>query len=465
MSAAGESRYYESFAGDLNVWRLRILKRIYWFCLVLGFPLVAHQVVRPIPETPAAVAIYCVVLAGAFIKPLGYRIRVGILLSGFVLTALISLEGYGMGGAVRIYLVAFVGMTGLLLGFRAGFWALILSIVIILVNGYLIVSGYNEIPERFREQSDEWASWTSFTLSFVLIAGLLLYSSHYLFKSLGQLTADLRQNLEKVEEERQEKEALQRQLFASQKLEAVGQLAGGIAHDFNNLLSAVNGYTELMQQSDGKPEEFTDYLAELESTVDRGAALTKQLLAFGRKQPLTLKDFDANGAIADVGTMLSPLLPPGIDLNSYLEAYLPAVYGDRGQFEQVLTNLIINARDAIGKNGTICVQTAIHTGKGIEDVPDAGDYVMIRVEDTGDGIPEDLRERIFEPFFSTKDDKGTGLGLAVVYGIVKQHDGHVMVESEMGEGTTFTLFWPAAGQLEEVEELEPGGRSVSTAPE
>lgn len=231
-----------------------------------------------------------------------------------------------------------------------------------------------------------------------------------------------------------------------QKLEAIGQLAGGVAHDFNNLMVAIMGNIDLAR---GEPEEGEReaFLGEALGACQRAANLTKQLLAFGRRSQIMETPLDLNELLRDTVKLLRRLIPETIALDLIEAHRLPAVLGDRGQLEQVVVNLCINARDAMAKGGKLFLETeqVVINGNYRETHPWArpGRYVLLTVTDTGDGIPPEEQEKIFEPFHTTKEG-GTGLGLATVFGTVKQHGGFIHVYSEVGRGTTFKVYLPVA---------------------
>ena len=253
---------------------------------------------------------------------------------------------------------------------------------------------------------------------------------------------------------------LERQLRQAQKMKAVGTLAGGVAHDFNNLLTAIRGCTDLAIRMLDQAHPAYVELQEVLSSANRASDLTRQLLAFSRNQPLEFKNILLNRLIEDILKMLHRLIGEDIGIRTHLADDLWIVRADRGSIEEVVMNLAINARDAMPKGG----QIEIHTANVVIDEahcaehPEArcGSHVCLSVSDTGEGMSPNTLARIFEPFFSTKvTGKGTGLGLAVVYGIIKQHNGWVHVESEPAQGSTFKIYIQrSSGEIETARESE-----------
>lgn len=244
-----------------------------------------------------------------------------------------------------------------------------------------------------------------------------------------------------------ERRHLEQQLLLSQRLEAVGKLSGGIAHDFNNILGVIIGYSEALQQKMGADDPMREAIDEIEKAGQRAAALTQQLLAFSRKQVLEPKVLDLNSIVADVEKMLRRLIGEDVGLEIISSPTLGRVKADRGQIEQVILNLAVNARDAMPRGG----QLKIETMNADLDEDDArrkryvvpGHYVMLQVSDTGMGMTAEVQAHIFEPFYTTKEQgKGTGLGLATVYGVIKQSGGYIWLESEIGKGSKFQVYLP-----------------------
>jgi two-component system, cell cycle sensor histidine kinase and response regulator CckA len=272
--------------------------------------------------------------------------------------------------------------------------------------------------------------------------------------------------LELIAEDITERRVLENQFRQAQKMEAVGRLAGGVAHDFNNLLMVISGYAEVLLERTRKADQLYPKIEAIHQATDRATTLTRQLLAFSRKQLLELKVVDLNIIIENIERLLRPLIGENIELQTRLAADLGRTRADAGQIEQVLMNLVVNSKDAMPSGGKITIQTA-NARMNNEDVRreysyiQPGQYVVLSVTDTGEGMDKEIQSRIFEPFFTTKEKgKGTGLGLSTVYGIIKQSRGYVLVESEPGLGTTFRIYLP---RVEDA--LEPAGPAGVSRPQ
>ncbi|HSE06782.1 MAG TPA: response regulator, partial [Methylomirabilota bacterium] len=258
-----------------------------------------------------------------------------------------------------------------------------------------------------------------------------------------------------------ERKRLEMQLRHTQKMEAMGRLAGGVAHDFNNLLTVITGRSVLLLSRLTADDPLRRSVEQIQKTADRAAALTRQLLAFSRKQVLQRKNLDLNTTVEEISAMLRRLIGEDIDLLLTLGPDAGRVNADPGQLEQVLMNLAVNARDAMPSGGTLGVETARVQLPPPLDRPDAlpaGPYAVLRVMDTGVGMDTATLARIFEPFFTTKEPgKGTGLGLSMVHGVVRQHGGEIRVRSVVGAGTTFEIYLP---QIEASPEASGTGEAT-----
>jgi len=261
--------------------------------------------------------------------------------------------------------------------------------------------------------------------------------------------------------------ALEQQLRHAQKMEAVGRLAGGIAHDFNNLLMVISGYCEFLLERIGQDPAVRGPAQEIAKAANRATDLTRQLLAFSRKQMLTPKVLDLNAIVTDNLRMLTRLIGEDVDLVMIPGSSLGMVKADPGQVEQVIMNLAVNARDAMPRGGKLTIETAnvsLDENYARLHAPAAlGDYIMLAVSDTGQGMDSETQTHIFEPFFTTKGQKGTGLGLSTVYGIVKQSGGYIWVYSEPGRGTSFKVYLPRVAATEEAISPQPSTAATEVA--
>jgi PAS domain S-box-containing protein len=263
-----------------------------------------------------------------------------------------------------------------------------------------------------------------------------------------------------------QRKLLEEQLSHAQKMEAVGRLAGGVAHDFNNMLTVISGYTRMIVDELSPSDPMREYADEIGRAADRAGAITNQLLAFSRRQVIQPRVISVNGIVGQTEKMLRRLLGEDVQLNLRLHPEAGNIKADPNQIEQAIVNLAVNARDAMPRGGRITLETGkVHldehysrTHLGVQP----GNFVMIAMTDTGTGMDSATRQRIFEPFFTTKErGKGTGLGLATVYGMVKQSNGDIWVYSEPGKGTTFKLYFPevAEGATDEATpRLDRGSR-------
>jgi two-component system, cell cycle sensor histidine kinase and response regulator CckA len=304
-----------------------------------------------------------------------------------------------------------------------------------LLEGKVVYAFENRF--RCKDGSYRWISWNSFPLP-----------------AEGLIVA--------VARDVTDRKGLEAQLIQAQKMEAVGRLAGGVAHDFNNLLTPILGYADLLLSRPVDSETEQGGLEQIKRAAERARDLTRQLLAFGRKQVLEMRVLDLNEVIASARKMLRRLVREDIEIDLQCQANPAMVRADRAQVEQILMNLLINAADAMPKGGKISIRTFTAPSgdapPAVATSPEGRDYVVLRVTDTGSGMDSETLSMVFEPFFTTKPQgQGTGLGLSMVHGIVRQHEGAITVESQPGKGTTFLVYLPRveAAKSEEPEPAAP----------
>jgi signal transduction histidine kinase/ActR/RegA family two-component response regulator len=321
------------------------------------------------------------------------------------------------------------------------------------------------VAERWSE--GDWAVRASIGTHDEL--GVLGRTFNHLTDRISDLVRDMKHEVvvsraaeQAAQHELAERKRLEDQLRQAQKMEAVGRLAGGVAHDFNNLLTVIQGNVELARAELPPENPVRPYLDDLHQAAESAASLTRQLLAFSRRQIVQPQVISLNALVTRVSKMLGRLLGEDITLDLQLATDLGGVLADPGQFEQVLLNLAVNARDAMPAGGTLTIRTEdVCFGAGDPGLPPQlrpGSHVRLLVRDTGQGMDEAVRRQIFEPFFTTKPKgRGTGLGLATVFGAVSQAGGVIQVDSEPGKGTTFSILLPRVG---EAPDASPGPRTA-----
>ncbi|RRR74642.1 MAG: PAS domain S-box protein [Candidatus Viridilinea halotolerans] len=328
------------------------------------------------------------------------------------------------------------------------------------------------LPERYHDLLTVDAAQQSLANMHILMAQRSDGSEFPIEASLARIVVEDQPLLTLILRDVTARKRLEAQYLQAQKMETVGRLAGGVAHDFNNLLTVIGGYAELVRADLPANDPLDGDVAQIQAAADRAVRLTRQLLAFARKQMISPVIIDLNQLIQDLDPLLRRLLGADLKLMFHLDPELGTVQVDPGQIEQVIVNLAVNARDAMPAGGQLTVRTTftqleeplIH---GEFDLA-AGEYVVLQVSDTGSGIPKALQAKVFEPFFTTKGpDKGTGLGLATCYGIVCQHNGAITLYSEPGLGTTVVIYLPQvlgakarAAQPSKVPPLPRGNETV-----
>jgi two-component system cell cycle sensor histidine kinase/response regulator CckA len=284
-----------------------------------------------------------------------------------------------------------------------------------------------------------------------------------LANTVAERTGDLQQANAALLRDMEERKKLEERLLQAQKMESIGVLAGGIAHDFNNILNIIQAYAFLLRADRAQDKQMEESLTVINETVQRGSALVQQLLTLARKSTTKVESVNVNGLVKGLIALMTQTFSKTIEFSSALEADLPPITADKNQIEQALLNLCVNARDAMSDRGRLSFKTQSIDGATLQGLGETldGRYVCIEVSDTGIGMDESIRKRIFEPFFTTKDmGQGTGLGLSVVYGIVKNHNGFINVDSKPESGTSFRLYFPVA-----TSEISPKEPNAEVEPE
>ncbi len=376
-----------------------------------------------------------------------------------VLTGLLVIYGVGLAALVilgpessgRVWLFSFSIVATLLLGLRAGLTSIVINSVTVLAVGYLLSHG---MLNWATGDSTHIKVWTITAVTFVFLNSVVTISLAVLVRTLEKnlvhqhyVAAKLQKANNELKENNEKREKLEAQLIQAQKMESVGRLAGGVAHDFNNMLGVILGHAELAMDELDQDQPVYNDLLQIQQAANRSADITKQLLAFARKQIVSPKVIDLNETVSEMLKMLLRLIGENIELTFLPGKRLWLTKIDPSQVDQILVNLCVNARDAIAGVGKITVETGNCTLDEEYCLAHAGfapgQYVKINVSDNGRGMDKEILPHIFEPFFTTKEvNEGTGLGLATIYGIVKQNNGFVNAYSEQGQGTTFSIYLP-----------------------
>ena len=401
-------------------------------------------------------------------KKLSLRVRANVLLSAMFLLSVAVLLRIGLGGPGTLLLVASCGLTGVLRGIRASLLAVGGSVILMGVVGYAMVAGHLTLAPDRMYTSVVASAWIVTAFVFIAASAGLVVPLQMLSVRLGESldsletrTEELEASNAKLRDEVQLRQDAEEALASARKMEAIGTLAGGIAHDFNNLLMGIQGYTSLILAHGEPTERQRDYLKSVEKLVENGATLTGQLLGFARRGKYDARPTDLRDLLE---RSMSIFGRAKRELRTHLRVVedLHPVEVDQAQIEQVLLNLFINSSQAMNDGGELFVEahnlTVDAAKAGAFELP-TGDYVQISIRDTGKGMDTDTQRRAFEPFFTTKPrGRGTGLGLASAYGIIKNHGGTIDLHSEVGKGATFTITLPATGRPLPVEEAKPTGQ-------
>ncbi|MEO8029879.1 MAG: ATP-binding protein [Gemmatimonadota bacterium] len=445
-------------SGALQQWRDRILTAVLWTLVIGGF-------VAWLPSTIMAFrgGLWGVIAAGTgsylflvvllLARRVSFRRRAGAVVVLIYLLGLFFTLQFGPFAAGLLWLFAFPILAALLFGVRPALAALILTAATLGAVGYQLSVG-----------ALSWSSSISVGL-WAVIAGSFLALDALVAVSVGVLLEGLSSTAVALEQQLLERARIEEQLMQAAKLEALGRLAGGVAHDFNNILTAILGAVELLLPRFSPEDPDSAELAGIADAATRAAGLTRQLLAFSRQQIIQPRVMDLGVVVSGLEHMLRRLLRENVNLKLVIATGLPAVRGDPGQLGQVVLNLALNAADAMPDGGTLSIELSAATVNAELAAEHGGltpgRYVMMVVRDTGVGIPPELQERIFEPFFTTKGPgQGTGLGLAMVYGVIKEANGDIWLQSKPGLGTSFQVCLPAVFEPLTPTTPAPAGRPI-----
>ncbi|HEY1186856.1 MAG TPA: ATP-binding protein [Gemmata sp.] len=444
-----------------DTWRQNVLELGLKGCCVLGAVVYVPSVCLAIHSGKWIVAAVDTAALGTIIvlnlaRSLSYPFR--------AVTFALVLYGLGValllevGPICQIYLFGFSVIATLLLGTRIGALTVGLSTVSMLATGW---AGHAAPEMRASWHPADAVAWVVLVMNFALVNIVMVLTIGAVLAALeraARLEHEARDRLERehaklvsanaaLDQQMREREALENQLIQAGKMEAVGQLAGGIAHDFNNLLTIINGYAEVLLGALPPGDRLREPVREIYRAGERSAELTQQLLAFSRRQVLAPRVLDLNAVVLGAASLLRRVIGEDVRLTTVLPPGAWAVRADPGQLEQVLMNLAVNARDAMPTGGHLTIETRNVEFGAARPEGREGRFVETTVSDTGTGMTAEVRARIFEPFFTTKGSgKGTGLGLATVFGIVEQSGGHIDVDSAPGLGTAFKVYLPATNE-------------------
>ncbi len=462
---------FDPLKNDVRDMHDRLVNRIFLAAIIIA-PLIIISNIRQLSQDGREhILIIQVLIFSCAISAYVFRSRIpfvrralGILLIMFFL-GVGSLYSWGLiGGGIPSLMILCIFST-VFLGRRAGLIFLILSLLSLTVTGVLVVKGILVFDIDFDRESRSFITWLIVVISFLVYVGLTVMAlgsqqiriTSFIDK-LRQRATEMEEAKVRLEHEISERKIIEEQFLQSQKMEAIGRLAGGVAHDFNNHLMVIMNLTEKIRSSFSQEDRRQKPAAMVLSASKKSADLTRQLLAFSRKQFAEPKIINLNSALREIAPMLESITQENIELKIEEAQNLGNIRIDRVHLEQIILNLIVNAKDAMPSGGRLTIETddvvldESYAEKHLSITP--GYHVMLAVSDTGQGMDKETRSHIFEPFFTTKSkDQGTGLGLATVYGIVKQAQGDIFVYSELDKGTTFKIFLPRVDDSEDTRDI------------
>ena len=440
-------------AGALQHWRDRILNAVLWTLVIAGFFAWLPSTVLGLQQRLWWVVLvnnlgYALLLSIRFARRLPFRLRAGTITAVVYLIGLFFTVQFGPFAAGLLWLFAFPVLAAIFFGARPAVAALSLSALTLLSLGVALAGGRLAWPAVL-----PLGVWAVICGSFLALDSLLAISAGVLLEGLGSTAA-------KLEEQLAERARIEEQLRQASKMEALGRLAGGVAHDFNNILTVILGAAEMLAPRfpEGDPDAIE--VSQIREAAERAVGLTRQFLAFSRRQMIRTRVLDLGEVVLGLEQMLRRLLRDNVVLHISIAPELGPVRGDPGQLGQVVLNLAINGADAMPAGGelTIELSAAVVDERFLEQRNlKPGRYLALTVRDTGVGMDPALQERIFEPFFTTKESgQGTGLGLSMVYGAVKQASGDIAVSSAPGQGSAFTIYLPEATEPRSKPPPKPG---------
>lgn len=450
---------------SLQYWREEIFLGVSITFLLFGLFVYIFSIIACIKGNLIFVAIfdttvYISMLIIILNSKIPFQIKVSSVLTVLYLLGVILLISLGEEGVGYLWLFALPVLAGILRGLKAAIISVALNIFTLMFIGLIFI--HFELFPASPLQTYNLLAWTSVSINFIFLnaivaipLGVILGGLDTALQKQSKLTEDLNQEREalqrsnvKLKNEIDQKKQLRKELYQAQKLESIGTLAGGVAHDFNNILTVIIGFSQIMLNQTDQTDPNYKNLENIYESAKRASKLTKQLLLFSRKQNMQSKPIDLNQTLSRLNKMLNRLIGEDIQMHHNLAENLNMINADEGQIEQVITNLAVNARDAMPEGGDLTISTKNVTIDQKEATTTShkktGRFVKLTIKDTGEGMDKNTQEQIFDPFFTTKaHGEGTGMGLSVVHGIIKKHKGHIEVSSKPGEGTSFDIYLPA----------------------